>query len=97
VLLLSCSGTGAMEASVSNLTSPGDRVLVLTAGKFGERWVDLAKAFRLRGGRGEAPYGQTFDLAEVKAALKPEHKAVYMQATETSTAVRHDVEALPSW
>ena len=45
VLLLSSSGTGAMEASVSNLTSPGDRVLVLTAGKFGERWRDLAKAF----------------------------------------------------
>src|ERR1700723_332935 len=42
VLLLSSSGTGAMEASVSNLTSPGDRVLVLTAGKFGERWVELA-------------------------------------------------------
>ena len=41
-----------------------------------------------------APYGQTFDLAEVKAALKPEHKAVFMQATETSTAVRHDVEAI---
>ncbi len=45
VLLLSSSGTGAMEASVSNLTSPGDQVLVLTAGKFGERWVDLANAF----------------------------------------------------
>src|ERR1700739_3867999 len=45
VLLLSSSGTGAMEASVSNLTSPGDRVLVLTAGKFGERWTDLTKAF----------------------------------------------------
>ena len=45
VLLLSSSGTGAMEASVSNLTSPGDRVLVLTAGKFGERWTGLAKAF----------------------------------------------------
>src|SRR5208283_4704250 len=45
VLLLSCSGTGAMEASVSNLTSPGDEVLVLTAGKFGERWTGLAKAF----------------------------------------------------
>jgi aspartate aminotransferase-like enzyme len=41
-----------------------------------------------------APYGETFDLAQVKAALKPEHKAVYMQATETSTAVRHDVEAI---
>ena len=45
VLLLACSGTGAMEASVSNLTSPGDRVLVLTAGKFGERWTGITKAF----------------------------------------------------
>ena len=94
VLLLACSGTGAMEASVSNLTSPGDRALVLTAGKFGERWVDLAKAFGLAADVVKAPYGQTFDLEEVRAALKPEHKAVYMQATETSTTVRHDVEAV---
>jgi aspartate aminotransferase-like enzyme len=94
VLLLACSGTGAMEASVSNLTSPGDRVLVLTAGKFGERWVDLTKAFGCQADVLKAPYGQTFDLAAVRAALKPEHKAVYMQATETSTAVRHDVEAI---
>ena len=42
---MAASGTGAMEASVSNLTSPGDRVLVLSAGKFGERWTSLAKAF----------------------------------------------------
>ena len=83
-----------MEASVSNLTSPGDRVLVLTAGKFGERWVGLAKAFGCEPDVVTAPYGQTFDLAAVKAALKPEHKVVYMQATETSTAVRHDVEAI---
>jgi aspartate aminotransferase-like enzyme len=94
VLLLSSSGTGAMEASVSNLTSPGDWVLVLTAGKFGERWVDLAKAFGLAADVVKAPYGQTFDLEAVRAALKPEHRAVYMQATETSTAVRHDVEAV---
>jgi aspartate aminotransferase-like enzyme len=94
VLLLSCSGTGAMEASVSNLTSPGDKVLVLTAGKFGERWVGLAKAFGCEPDVVTAPYGQTFDLATVNAALKPEHKAVYLQATETSTAVRHDVEAI---
>ena len=94
VLLLSSSGTGAMEASVSNLTSPGDRVLVLTAGKFGERWVELAKAFGCEVDVVKAPYGETFDLAEVKKALKPEHRAVYMQATETSTAVRHDVEAI---
>jgi aspartate aminotransferase-like enzyme len=94
VLLLSCSGTGAMEASVSNLTSPGDRVLVLTAGKFGERWVDLAKAFGCVVDVVEKPYGETFGLAEVKAALKPEHKALYMQASETSTAVSHDVEGV---
>jgi aspartate aminotransferase-like enzyme len=94
VLLLSSSGTGAMEASVSNLTSPGDRVLVLTAGKFGERWVDLAKAFGCQVDVVKAPYGQTFEQAEIKKALKPEHRAVYMQATETSTAVSHDVEAI---
>ena len=94
VLLLSSSGTGAMEASVSNLTSPGDRVLVLTAGKFGERWTGLAKAFGCEPDMVSAPYGQSFDLAQVCAALKPEHRVVYMQATETSTAVRHDVEAI---
>src|SRR5579863_1000393 len=83
VLLLSSSGTGAMEASVSNLTSPGDRVLVLSAGKFGERWRDLAKAFGCEVELVTAPYGQTFNLADIRAALKPEHRAVYIQATET--------------
>ncbi len=94
VLLLSSSGTGAMEAAVSNLTSPGDKVLVLTAGKFGERWRDLAKAFGCEPVVLSAPYGQTFDLAEVKKALTPDIKAVFVQATETSTAVIHDVEAI---
>jgi aspartate aminotransferase-like enzyme len=94
VLLLACSGTGAMEASVSNLTSPGDRVLVLTAGKFGERWVELAKAFGCQVDVVKAPYGETFDFDQIKAALRPDTRAVYMQATETSTAVRHDVEAV---
>ena len=94
VLLLSSSGTGAMEASVSNLTSPGDRVLVLTAGKFGERWVDLAKAFGCEVDVLKVPYGETFDMTEVRKAIKPEHRAVYLQSTETSTAVRHDVEVI---
>jgi len=94
VLLLSSSGTGAMEASVSNLTSPGDKVLVLTAGKFGERWVDLVKAFGCAVDVLEKPYGTTFTIDEVKAALKPEHKAVFMQASETSTAASHDVEGV---
>lgn len=91
VLILSSSGTGAMEAAVSNLTSPGDRVLVLSAGKFGERWVALAKAFGCEVDVVSAPYGQTFSLDEIKKALRIETRAVFMQATETSTAVRHCV------
>ncbi len=91
VIVLSSSGTGAMEAAVSNLTSPGDRVLVLTAGKFGERWTALAKAFGCAVDVLEAPYGETFSLDAVKAALKLETRAVFMQATETSTGARHCV------
>ncbi|HEX5284240.1 MAG TPA: alanine--glyoxylate aminotransferase family protein [Bryocella sp.] len=94
VIILSSSGTGAMEASVSNLTSPGDRVLVLTAGKFGERWSALAKAFGCEVDIVSAPYGQTFTVEAVKAALKLETRAVFMQANETSTGVRHDVEGV---
>ena len=94
VLLLASSGTGAMEASVSNLTSPGDRVLVLSAGKFGERWTAIAKAFGCEVDVVSAPYGQTFSLDEVRKALKIETRAVFMQATESSTGVRHDVKGV---
>jgi aspartate aminotransferase-like enzyme len=94
VIILSSSGTGAMEASVSNLTSPGERVLVLTAGKFGERWTALAKAFGCMVDVISKPYGETFDLAEVKTALKIETRVVYMQASETSTGTAHDVEGV---
>ena len=94
VLVIASSGTGAMEGSVSNLTSPGDRVLVLTAGKFGERWRDLAKAYGCVVDLVERPYGETFSLDEVRARLTPETKAVYVQATESSTGARHDVEGI---
>jgi aspartate aminotransferase-like enzyme len=94
VLVLSSSGTGFMEASVSNLTSPGDRVLVLTAGKFGERWTSLAKAFGCAVETVTAPYGETFSLEDVRRKLTPDLRCVYMQATESSTGARHDVEAI---
>ncbi|MFZ0630408.1 MAG: alanine--glyoxylate aminotransferase family protein [Acidobacteriaceae bacterium] len=94
VLLLASSGTGAMEASVSNLTSPGDRVLVLSAGKFGERWESLAKAFGCHADLVSAPYGQTFSLEEIRKALRPDTRAVFVQATESSTGVRHDIQAI---
>src|SRR5947199_4744532 len=94
VLVLSSSGTGVMEGAVSNLTSPGDRVLVLTAGKFGERWRDLANAFGCNAEVVSAPYGETFSSEEIRQKLTPEIRAVYVQATESSTGARHDVQAI---
>src|ERR1700675_5023250 len=94
VLVLACSGTGVMEASVSNLTSPGDKVLVLTAGKFGERWTGLTKAFGCSVDVLTSPYGQTFSLNDIRAKLTPDVRVVFMQATESSTGVRHDVEGI---
>src|SRR5438270_1288757 len=94
VLVLTASGTGAMEGAVSNLTSPGDKVLVLSAGKFGERWRDLAKTFGCDVEMVSAPYGETFSLDEIRRKLTPEIRAVYVQATESSTGARHDVEGI---
>jgi aspartate aminotransferase-like enzyme len=94
VLVLSCSGTGVMEASVSNLTSPGDKVLILTAGKFGERWTGLAKAFGCNADVLSVPYGGTFSPDQIRAKLTPEIRAVFVQATESSTGARHDVQAI---
>lgn len=94
VLVLACSGTGVMEASVSNLTSPEDKVLVLTAGKFGERWTGLAKSFGCDVRVLSAPYGQTFSLDDVRAEVTPDIRTVFVQATESSTGTRHDVESI---
>ena len=94
VLVLTSSGSGFMEASISNLTSPGDKVLILTAGKFGERWTSLAKAFGCVIETVTAPYGETFLLDAVRSKLTPEIRCVYVQATESSTGVRHDIEAI---
>ena len=94
VLVIASSGTGVMEGAVSNLTSPGDKVLVLTAGKFGERWRDLTKAYGCNVDVLEKPYGETFSLDEVRAKLTADTRAVYMQATESSTGARHDVEGI---
>src|ERR1700693_5099135 len=85
-----------MEGAVSNLLSPGDRVLIGTAGKFGERWVQLAKAYGIESVVVEAPYGQTVPISEMKKHLGSggPFRAVFIQATESSTGVRHDVKAL---
>jgi aspartate aminotransferase-like enzyme len=94
VLVLACSGTGVMEASVSNLTSAGDKVLVLTAGKFGERWQALTKAFGCQVETLSKPYGQTFSLDEIQSKLMPDVKCIYVQGTESSTGARHDIQGI---
>jgi aspartate aminotransferase-like enzyme len=94
VLVLASSGTGAMEASVANLTSPGDKVLVITAGKFGERWRDLAKAYGCTVELVTAPYGETISVSDIRNKLSDDVRCVYVQSTESSTGARHDVKGI---
>ncbi|MEJ5369543.1 MAG: alanine--glyoxylate aminotransferase family protein [Bryobacteraceae bacterium] len=96
VLITVSSGTGAMEAAVSNFFSEGDRVVVLSAGKFGERWVDLAKAYRLNAVVLAAEYGDVVSPERVEQALRenPDARGVFFQASETSTGAAHDVRAI---
>lgn len=95
-VVLVSSGSGGLEASVSNFLSPGDHVLVLTAGKFGERFVGISKAWGVRATVLEAEYGQAVSPAEVEKALQQntDIKAVLFQASETSTGSAHDVKAI---
>lgn len=94
VLVLVASGTGAMEASVTNCFSQGDRVIVCTAGKFGERWVEMARAYGLDVIVLEAPYGKAVSADTLETALTPDVKGVFVQASETSTGAMHDVRAM---
>ena len=96
VLILTASGTGAMTACVNNFFSPGDRVLVVNGGKFGERWTKICNAYALRVEELKVPWGHAVKPKDVAAALEtdPDVKAVFMQAVETSTGVYHDVEAV---
>jgi aspartate aminotransferase-like enzyme len=96
VLILASSGTGAMEASITNCFSPGDRVIVCSAGKFGERWVELTKAYGLDALVLSAPYGSVVEPATLSQALaaNPDAKAVFVQASESSTGAAHNVRAM---
>jgi aspartate aminotransferase-like enzyme len=96
VLILVASGTGAMEASVSNCFSPGDRVIVCSAGKFGERWVEIAKAYGLNTVVVAEPYGKSVSVKALEKALaaNPDTRGVFVQASETSTGAAHDVKAM---
>ena len=96
VLILASSGTGAMEASVANLFSPGDKVLVINGGKFGERWLHIANAFGLSPIELEVEWGQAVKVDTVEKQMKahPDLKGVMIQASETSTTVLHPVKEI---
>ena len=96
VLILASSGTGAMEASITNCFSPGDRVIVCSAGKFGERWIELTQAYNLNPLVLTAPYGSVVDPATLSKALtaNPDTKAVFVQASESSTGAAHNIHAM---
>ncbi len=96
VFLLAASGTGAMEAAVVNLMSPGERALVVTGGKFGERWRSLLAAFGVPHETLEVEWGCAVDPADLARALERDAAITTVFAThsETSTGALHDVQAL---
>ena len=95
VIPLACSGTGAMEAAVVNTLSAGDTVVVVSAGKFAERWLELGRAYGVEIVELKAPYGETVEAERLAETLKahPRTQAVLVQHSETSTGVLHDVRA----
>jgi aspartate aminotransferase-like enzyme len=95
VIPLTCSGTGAMEAAVVNTLSPGDTVAVVRAGKFADRWAEIAQAYGLAAVDLPAPFGETVPAARLAETLRarPEIRAVLVQHSESSTGVLHDVRA----
>jgi len=98
VIMFASSGTGAMEAAVANLFSPGDKVLVINGGKFGERWLNIANAFGLNPIDLKVEWGQAVKVADVEKQLKaqPDIQGVLIQASETSTTVLHPVKEIAS-
>jgi aspartate aminotransferase-like enzyme len=98
VMVLAASGTGAMEAALVNTLSPGDSMLALVAGNFGERWVQLGTAHGMQVRRLDAEWGEAVEPEAVEKQLQahPGIKAVFVQHSESSTGARHDIEALAS-
>lgn len=98
VLVLTASGTGGLESALVNTLSPGDRVLAVTIGAFGERWAQIAEAFGLQVERLAFEWGQAADPAALKERLDRDSerqiRAVLVTHNETSTGVTNEVQAL---
>jgi aspartate aminotransferase-like enzyme len=96
VLILASTGTGGMVGAVNNFFTAGEKVLVVNSGKFGERWTEICSAYGLEVKEIEVQWGYAVKPEDIKAALDadPDIKAVFIQASETSTGVYHDVKAV---
>ncbi len=96
VYIMAASGTGAMEACVCSLLSPGDRVISVEGGKFGERWTNLAKAYHADPQIIAVEWGKAVDPNTIKKMLEadPSIKAVFITLCETSTGVTPDIQAI---
>ncbi|MBU1006977.1 MAG: aminotransferase class V-fold PLP-dependent enzyme, partial [Candidatus Omnitrophica bacterium] len=96
VLIFASSGTGAMEGAVSSLLSPGDKAIVVRAGKFGERWGELCSAYGIEFIPIDVEWGKTVDPQDIKKILEKDSgiKAVYATLCETSTGASADVKAI---
>ena len=96
LFILTASGTGALEASLVNTLSPGDKVVAATAGSFGDRFIDMAEAFGADITRLDFEWGEPIDPDAIRQALKddPEVKAVMITHNETSTGVTHPLEEI---
>jgi aspartate aminotransferase-like enzyme len=96
VLIFTSSGTGAMEGAVSNLLSKGDKALVVRGGKFGERWGEICKAYGIEFIPVDVEWGRAVDPEKIQEILKsnPFIRAVYTQASETSTGVKHPIKEI---
>jgi len=93
VLILASTGTGGMVGAVNNFFTAGEKVLVVNSGKFGERWTEICSAYGLEVKEIEVQWGHAVEPGDIKAALDaaPDIKGVFIQASETSTGVYHDV------
>lgn len=96
VFVMSASGTGALESAVTSFLSPGDKVLTVNSGKFGERWGLICKAFGVEADVIDIEWGETVSpkVIEEKLAADPSIKAVYTTLSETSTATLADIKAI---
>ena len=97
VLTFPAAGTGGLEAAIVNLFSPGDRVLAVSIGVFGDRFIEIGRTFGLEIDVLEIPWGRGATLEELEGALKDEHRALILTHNETSTGAVNPIREIGEW